>query len=593
MSLRKEDMVEIMEDLLKNKIDNFEIIIIELENVLYAYNYMTQYDYYYYICSKWNEKRVLCNEFAASRIRVSCELADKYPSIEDIYYFVQKELGLSDKEKFELISLEKQCMLKSLCFREAMVEYVKYAINNNKIVYLIEDTVWDSVVLGKILEEREITGYKKILLTSERKICKAEMIEGILTAENCSCLTILQEELVECIAKDICIIKNSLEMLKSSSYKKVLTHVKSINDRMLLKRFANHIFNHPLSQLGSDGRPEISKPYDLGYLFIAPLATGFLIWLLNYGSENNYDRILFSARDGYIVQRLYRIGIEKLNLQDMPKDIYLQISRTLCVAASVYCEKDIENYARVRCNLSPEEMLIRRFGLEKNEIQPFIKEKYTNEIEYSLAHREKILKKSEKIRNNYRTYIAKIGIRVDMNCAFFDFVSSGTCQYFLEKIVPIHLTGVYACHYLPFHGITNYTDIEAKNKLKIDSYVVNKSVTERESYFFEDYNFLESIFTSLDPSVCRMDEGGIPVFDEEKRSEEEKLYVKEVHKAIEDFFCEYLEFGYIEGNELNFNLVDKLFEFKNLSYTNEHCSLLDEFYLVEDFGQGKIKLQRK
>ena len=85
----------------------------------------------------------------------------------------------------------------------------------------------------------------------------------------------------------------------------------------------------------------------------------------------------------------------------------------------------------------------------------------------------------------------------------------------------------------------------------------------------------------------------IPILDEERRTEEQLEYVREVQQAITDFYLDFLEYAYVPNEPLSFSFLDKMLNFKSIQYTDECCEVLNDFYLIEDFGQGKILLHRK
>ncbi len=127
-----------------------------------------------------------------------------------------------------------------------------------------------------------------------------------------------------------------------------------------------------------------------------------------------------------------------------------------------------------------------------------------------------------------------IGLQKGKKYAFVDFVSSGTCQLLLNKFIPFNIEGLYFCRY-------NVND-EAKMSLPVKSLFEN--LIEKYvycSYSYENYLFLETVMTSLKPSLASVNENGEPVFGTEERSKEELQYVIDVHSAIENYFYEFIK----------------------------------------------------
>ncbi|MCI8891888.1 MAG: hypothetical protein HFH34_11185 [Eubacterium sp.] len=384
----------------------------------------------------------------------------------------------------------------------------------------------------------------------------------------------------ECMAK-----------MHESAWKEITNFVVTQNDRVIVEELAVRVFGNPYTRLDEQGRPRINRIEEFAYLFIGPFVAGLMRWFLLHVQREHYDKILFSTRDGYLVQKLYHRLIEIYDLRDMPKDCYFPISRTLCAAAAVFVREDLLRFGKVGYAHGPEAMLTRRFGLKKEQIKPFEHDKFSNVEEYILAHEQQIMIRSKQIREHYLKYMRGIGLKEGEHYALFDFVSSGTCQLLLKYICNLSISGVYAGRYFPFKGITNYTSEQDKYRLPIHAYVVNQSTIERETNFFADYNFLELIFTSKDPSIASMDQHG-PVFDQELRSMKELEHIDKMQTAIFSYM-EDISKKLILDEEISFPLVDFIFGLKNAKYTREECSCLDQCELVEDFGQGRIQLKRR
>lgn len=384
----------------------------------------------------------------------------------------------------------------------------------------------------------------------------------------------------ECMAK-----------LRESAWRGVFDYVDTKNDQVIVEELALKVFENPDMVLDEEGRPFVNQIEDFSYLFLGPFVAGLMRWFLLHVKKEKYHKILFSTRDGYLVQKLYHMLVSTYDLHDMPSDCYFPISRTLCVAASVFQREDLLRFGKVSYAQGPEAMLFRRFGLKKEQILPFEPDKFSKIEDYLMAHEEKILIRSRQIREHYLEYMKTTGLKEGEYYALFDFVSSGTCQLLLTDICNFNICGVYAGRYYPFAGITNYTNEQDKYKLPVHAYVVNQSVTKKETNFFVDYNFLELLFTSAEPSVVCMDQHG-PVLDPEWRSVQELENINRMQKAVSDYIARISKRLTLE-EEISFQLVDYILGLKNLKYTREECLYLDHCELVEDFGQGRIKIQRR
>lgn len=563
-----------------NIIDGYDVICFDLFDVLLGIKILNEEDVILLAAAKAEKEKIEVIQFAETRKKY----VGRAMSMKEIYKNLKETLKIPVKTCEELYQIELECWENLIFGRKDVIESFQYAEEKGKTVFIYKDYFFDESFIRNILERLQILNRKNLIILHKEANCLNDN-------DGSRKLWITSKRENQQCDGDVLYVKSSITLFKESPYAIIIDMTNNVNERLMVARLAARAFENPFNYNGQSEKPIVNTVENFMYLFVAPFVSGFMIWLLEQVCNEQYDKILFSARDGYIIRNLYREAVQQLKLESAPKDLYLQISRTLCVAATVFSDDEIINYAKVRYALEPEKMLQRRFGLKQEDILPYDKSKYKNVVEYALAHKDKIIIRSAEIRNNYIKYINELEIKIGEKYAFFDFVSSGTCQLLLNKVINLDVEGIYACRYFPFQGITNYTSVDEKNKLPIKAYIVNQSISEKESYFFSNYNFLETVFTSPYPSVASMDTDG-PVFDEEKRTEDDLLNIKKAHASIREYFEEFLD-NYVEGETISFILIDKIFSLKDSDYTDEGCAFLDNCELIEDFGQGRIKLKRK
>src|SRR5699024_6659884 len=102
----------------------------------------------------------------------------------------------------------------------------------------------------------------------------------------------------------------------------------------------------------------IDNPYLVGYLFLAPIICDFMFWFMNSIEHNNINSILFGARDGYLIKKLYDIvDISK-------KSIYFLTSRIAAIRAGVKTEQDIDFIDEMIFSGNISDELKTRFGVD-------------------------------------------------------------------------------------------------------------------------------------------------------------------------------------------------------------------------------------
>jgi len=589
LSTEQESYGDLNEPMLKEDILRHDIICFEIFDVLLIRKTFLRTDLFEIINDRLQKKGINIQEYCSIRHELEDEVIAGGGNIYDIYNKLAVRAGI--KPETARIALETELTIENniLCSREKMKEILSFAAGCGKKVYLISDTYFPVGILKGILDKHGITQYEGVFLSSEYKTTKAQGLFNILKSgtKGKSFLYITANTSEICYTDedtDVFRIAGPYDMLLLSSYRSLKYSMNSINERSMAGLLSAKLFSNPFALYKAEGRPEINKIYDFGYIFVAPLITKYVLWIIEEARRGQYDDLLFAARDGFLTLKLYRYAIRQLNL-DLPEGIYFQTSRILCTSSTVMDEEDIIWNANIPHANPPELMLAERFNLDEQDIKPYDNRIYPDILMYALNHKDKIFKKSEEIRNNYLTYMRAIGLKENKKYAFVDFVSSGTCQQALNKFIYFDIEGLYYCKY--------YSDNE--EKLQLPGHSLFENLCDNFvycCYAYEKYLILETMMTSFQPPLANMDDKGQPIFRKETRNEEELQYVRDIHQAIEDYFHDYINNLYIPGNDINKHFVDTIFRLRERKYTNENCSIFDNLILNEDFGQWKMLLDR-
>lgn len=576
---------------LKDQIDRHEIISFDIFDTLIMRRTLNPMDVFEIVEARAKQQGIFDGEFKVLRRKAEVEIAEQEPNIFEIYDKFQQIAGISAVNAKELMDLEISTEKKVLIRREKVVEIFEYAQKQNKRVFLISDMYLPAEIIEDILKQLGIAGYEGIIVSCDYRQAKwntlfslfKEMVKGN------SYLHIGDNDYVDgqCAEEnglDTFLIKSAYQMLRISTYGNIELHLKNTNEKSLVGMCIARIFNNPFALYHSEGRPELSEVSDIGYVVVAPLLTTFTFWLIHQLEEAEYDDLLLSARDGFIVQKLYNRAKKKLDLDKLPKGIYFETSRRACATAAMETEQDIEWLARVECSYSVEQMMQDRFALKPSDILPYNQKKYPDIVEYVMLHKEKIYKESRHVRENFWKYMGNIGLEMGKKYALMDFCAVGTSQYFLEKFAPFELEGLYLCRYHSDYNMVNI--VSAKGMFD------NPAFYATDTYFYEHYLFMETVMTSFVPSLIGFNENGEAVYERESRSEAQLQYVKDMQDAIENYFSTYLESVYIENQEISPEIADRIYNWMSKGYSNEHCQSLDNLILVDGLGNRMMNLVR-
>lgn len=313
-------------------------------------------------------------------------------------------------------------------------------------------------------------------------------------------------------------IYTPIEMLLNSTYRNLFNDTLSVLEQTYLHVIVNHIFSSPYALEGTQGLVQVKSDYDIGYIFLGPIVLDFMFWFITKVRQNEIKNVIFSARDGYLFQKIYTYIAENFNLDNLPQSTYLYVSRRVCNMIRINCESDIVHLAAEYFHGNINEMLINRFMLTEEEIYERRNDSTESDLEYIKNYTSKILDKAAYIKKKFLKYLESSGIEFSENTIFFDLFASGTCQLALSKLCNKELTGLYFSRF--------FTDEPEKAKLKIESYLESDP-------FMEDHSlFIESILTSLEPTLWDIGNDGQPLLGKETRSKSELDYVKNVQDGI-------------------------------------------------------------
>lgn len=425
--------------------------------------------------------------FSSERKRAEQELLEQgEPDIFQIYRQIKKNNPcLTAEECDSLLEREIQKERQVLTPRKKMLDCLDYCVEKGKDVYLVSDMYFPEAILSDILTYFGITQYKKLFVSCNYKMSKQnglfrEVREYV--GEGRACLHIgdhpyADGEMPKKEGIDSFLIMSPRQMMEISACSELLVYVKGIESRIMLGLIMAELFHDPFILHHSKGKPLLEESIEFGYLFLGPLVLSFLIWMLVNIKNSAGFILLFSARDGWLFRKIYHQLADKFELHNLPRDEYLLISRKAILSLD-----DPKEAAR---------------------------------------------------RKQYLKYISKMQLESVETIYFFDFMSRGTCQYQLERMINRQCVGLY-------FQKSNCGD-SGRDSLKVESYYKERNAQESQRHIFALCDFLECIFTSFDASFLGFDENEQPVYEKERRTAEQLACVKEIHCGIQNYCAHFSE----------------------------------------------------
>lgn len=498
---------------LKKKILEYEVISFDIFDTLLTRKLYLSDDVFEILGRRHNE-----SDYAKKRRKVVNSL-DKNASIYQIYTKLKGQTKITIQDE---INLEK----KILEVREEMKQCFDFALEKQKKIYIVSDMYFTSEILADILNFFKITGYEEIIVSCEYHTDKSEGLFEILKSKigERKCLHIgdNKERDIESAKKsgiDAFHILSPIAMLELSTYKNILVYNNKLEYRNMIGLLAESLFNNPFSLQKSNGRPTIKEVEKFGYCIFAPIVLSVVNWMSSMVQKDGNSLILFSARDGYLFEKIYRLKTNNLTEASIVADKYLRISRNAL-------------------------KLLQRDG-------------------------------NEEFLERYKAYVMSLGVELYDKIYFFDFMSRGSCQLGLEKVLHRKLEGLYVQRSLAF---------DERDKLVVNAFYKEQSAGEQKRRIFAICDFLECVFSSPEPSFQKIDEKGNFVYEKELRSSEQINTIMKIQKGILDY-CEkyyFLQCGSDDECFLPYLACDEMLNWTKSEYSFVEIKQLKELSLDDN-----------
>ena len=550
----------------KREIDKHDVISFDIFDTLIMRRTLIPLDVFLRIQEISDKSEKELKNFQFRRIHSEIASGILNPSYDEIYQSIEKTYDLSNETALEYKKKEIETEENTIVRKPDVIELYEYAKKQGKRLFLISDMYLSVDAIEKILSRCGIDGYEEILVSNIYRSGKSEnLYENYREKFNGGNFLHIgdhpKSDGLSAIMNgiDAIVLTNSLDLFKASQCKQILNRVDTINERSLVGMFAKKMFSNPFER-----HHEISDAREYGYLFLGPLISVFMTWLIEEIKKEHYTKILFAARDGYLFLELYKKAIEILNASDMPEGIYLYTSRRACLRS--YCNKK-EGLQEI----------LNQYTFSLNDVS----RNFSESDNYEVLSEEEIYRLSSMEYEGYKTYLKGLNISDNDNVGIVDLVSGGTCQYYLENMFFKNMTGLYLCRVLSW----------VKRPPYIKAFT-SEHPQDPAAYFskIENLTLLEAVMTSREPSLAGFSVDGKTKFLKDKSSDAYKNFVAEVQSGITDFFEEYLRYMYVEGCPVHVSILKELMEFRNVANISD--SILSNIYLEDEllgvqFGRVK------
>lgn len=470
------------------------------------------------------EKGISIDNFVNRRISAEKELSKVgAPFLETIYQHVLDQEPTVSITAKALAKLEWELDCELIVPRKEMTEVLAALHRLGKQIYIVTDSYYRQEQIDHMLRQCDINDYEEVLVSCEYHTGKRQRLFKELRKhlggktlihvgdDSSADIESAQREGMPAFQ-----ISNAMDLLENTGYLGFYEHMDTLVSRLKLGMLVSKVFNSPFLFEEKDRTLHVDCPYDIGYLFMAPMITDFVLWFAEKVNEQRLKNIWFCARDGFLIKKLYDI------LQPDNHSVYFLTSRMAALRAGIRNEEDISYIGDMKFSGTLEQQLKERFGIIRSEEE--------TQGKGLLDYTADILEVLEDKRRNNRKYVESLSVE-EGSIGFFDFVAKGTSQMYCSRLVPNHLEGLYFLQ-------LEKAFMEDK---KLDIQAFYDESERDQSAIYEEYYILETILTSPIPSVLEFDEEGKPCYAKETRSEADIACFMQVQKGIIDYFKDYIK----------------------------------------------------
>ena len=266
-------------------------------------------------------------------------------SLSGIYEDLQQALDLRPEAASWLQACEWQVERDVILARREVCGWMKAAKAAGKRVVLVSDMYLSTEEIRHLLDARGITAYDAIYLSGEHGSGKPGTLFDIMKAEQAG------ERYLHIgdnpVADDTSAIAHGIDafllpaaktMLLYTQRNEILSSAGSLSARCILGRAISRLCNAPFVWQ-ADGTIRVADAATYAYAFLGPLFAAFFLWLVEKVRREPYDAVLFAARDGFFLQKLYEWYRKRH--PELPRSQYLYVSRMACISASFQTAEDI------------------------------------------------------------------------------------------------------------------------------------------------------------------------------------------------------------------------------------------------------------
>lgn len=600
---------------LKDKIDKVEVVSFDIFDTLIMRKIFSPEDVFRLLEEKVRVELKLDCEISNVRAQAA-SMCGSYATINEIYQYIKQQTNLIDKNIIDIMQLEKDIDIDLCITRRDIADLYEYCLTCGKEVYLISDMYYTLQDIKRILDKCgvKVPDDEHIWISCEKK---ADKVSGSLwekysklVSKDIKCLHIGDNKTGDAknpviYGIDSYYIMSAKDMFMNSSISELASNVNTVSDSICLGLVVAKLFNSPFALCSTNGKVSFEDSEIYGYCLYGPLLEKFLIWLYYNSRKDGIEKLLFFARDGYFLEKDYKVVSELLNDGYEQDWCYLPISRRCIYMATMENEDDFKRVVAFPYVGTFAEYMKSRFGIIVTEVTSEYNNRQINAVgdskdilEWIQPYKDEIIKKAKRERENYLRYLKTDGdMQKGLTYGTVDLGYYGTNQYYLQRLTGIKTKGY--CFYACLGKDNVYiSDISMTSCFQYgDDYTAEKSIVRKKNMY------IETFITAPHGMISYIDNQGKMICKPDGKSQEYFDIKEKVNCGAVDFIVNYINIYKVvlavnskEHKKLmqdrRESLEDNLFYNILNGICNVSNDILEGFYFDNDFVGGKeIKLE--
>lgn len=482
-------------DTIKKQINKAKVVSFDIFDTLLVRPYVRPTDLFEHM-----EKAYERPGFATERKDAERRTRFRHKELEDVTFdMIYDEIDAEFKDMKQKEMDWEEMVLRA---NQELKQVYDYALEQGKKVIITSDMYLPTEFLAKVLHKQGYDNWDKLYVSGDIGKCKGRgtLFEHLLADNN-----IMPQDVLHIGDNGVTDVSSPSKLgISTIKYETIVAQYLKINARTrYFSKKANDLSASILIALEAnrwnnfriDSQKDNNYWKELGYMYAGPFSYGYMHFVLKTVEENHLNNLLFVARDGYTLERVFHV------LNSQIKTSYVYAPRFV----NLICRLDFPP-ALTRQS----QPIVEYFAERNTEIKNLVDKSEFNHSDdyYNLIqdNLELFTKASQKYYNNYKNYINKY---VGKNTGIVDTISRFfSSQTLIEKISQKKCLGIY-------WGILSGGNQDEVDFIPfVEGTCADKNKPEGYDLFTKNWDLIEFLIASPEYPIKNVDSTGKPEYNE-------------------------------------------------------------------------------